>query len=263
MTDHQTIHPAAQMYARECQAGVLSRREFLTRATALGVSAAAAYGLLGLPAPAAAQDAMTPTPGGTLRLNMETRAMRDPRTWDWSEYANFGRGWLDYMVEYQNDGSLRPMLLESWEASADATQWTLKVRPGVKWNNGDDFTAEDVAHNIRRWADGTVEGNSMAARFDPLRDLEGTNQARPDAIEVVDPMTVRLRLSTHEPIGLSWEDWQHQIERRLRLVQSYAVDGLRPSHDSVLCLAADVVALLVDVAKAEEFDVALGEERAA
>jgi peptide/nickel transport system substrate-binding protein len=126
---------------------------------------------------------------------METRAMKDPRTWDWSEYANFGRGWLDYMVEYQNDGSLRPMLLESWEANADATQWTLKVRQGVTWNNGDPFTAEDVVHNIRRWCDGTVEGNSMASRFDTLRDVAGTNQMREDAVVIVDPATVQLNLS--------------------------------------------------------------------
>ena len=44
------------MYAEEVRAGQLSRREFLTRTTALGVSAAAAYGLIGLDAPAQAQD---------------------------------------------------------------------------------------------------------------------------------------------------------------------------------------------------------------
>ena len=190
--DLRAVHPAAQMYAREVAAGKLSRREFLTRTTALGVSAAAAYGLLGFDAPAIAQE--TPVEGGTLRMNMETRPMKDPRTWDWSELANFGRGWLDYMVEYEPDGSLRGMLLESWETNEDATQWTLKVRPGVKWNNGDDFTAEDVVHNIRRWADGTVEGNSMAARFDALKD-PATNQMREDAAVIVDPLTVQLNLS--------------------------------------------------------------------
>ena len=39
------LHPAASMYAAEVRQGVLSRREFLTRTTALGVSAAAAYAL--------------------------------------------------------------------------------------------------------------------------------------------------------------------------------------------------------------------------
>ncbi|MEN9849944.1 MAG: hypothetical protein RL128_107, partial [Pseudomonadota bacterium] len=97
-----TLHPAAKMYAEEVRAGQLSRREFLVRSTALGVSAAAAYGLLGLDAPAMAQDA--PAQGGTLRMNMETKALKDPRTWDWSELANFGRGWLEYMVEYNSDG---------------------------------------------------------------------------------------------------------------------------------------------------------------
>ena len=195
MTHHfkaPATHPAAAMYAEEVRQGQLSRREFLTRATALGLSSAAAYGLLGLPAPAQAQT--TPTQGGTLRMAMETRALKDPRTWDWSELANFSRGWLEYLVEYNADGSFRGMLLESWEANADASEYTLKVRPGATWNNGDAFTAEDVAHNIRRWCDATVEGNSMATRMGTLVD-EATKQARDGAITVVDPMTVRLSLT--------------------------------------------------------------------
>ena len=185
-----TIHPVARMYARECQEGKLGRREFMTRATALGLAAPAAYGLLGLIAPEARAD--TPQRGGSLRMQMDIKAQRDPRTWDWSELANVCRGWLEYLVHYERDGSLTPVLLESWEANEDATQYTLNVRQGVKWNNGDDFTAEHVAHNIERWCDASVEGNSMASRMGAIAD---DGKLRDGAVEVVDSHTLRLHLS--------------------------------------------------------------------
>ena len=37
----------------------------------------------------------------------EVRALKDPRTYDWSQIANFSRGWLEYLVSYENDGDTR------------------------------------------------------------------------------------------------------------------------------------------------------------
>jgi peptide/nickel transport system substrate-binding protein len=186
------IHPAAIRYADEVTHGTLSRREFLTRATVLGVSATAAYGLLGLTAPVQAQAAVQN--GGILRIQMEVRALKDPRSYDWPQMSNYSRGWLEYLVEYQRDGSITPMLLDSWDVNDDATEYVLHVRPGVTWNDGTPFTAEDVAFNVTRWCDTTFEGNSMASRFGALID-EATGQARDGAITVTDDQTVTLALS--------------------------------------------------------------------
>jgi peptide/nickel transport system substrate-binding protein len=194
MINGSELHPAAQMYATEYADGKLSRREFLTRTTALGVSAAAAYGLIGLPTPAQAQDAKV---GGMIRVAMEVKGTKDPRLADWPQIANIYRGWLEYLIQYNNDGSFEGRLLESWEANEDATQYTLKVRQGVTWNNGEPFTADDVVRNFARWTDGNVEGNAMASRFPGLVD-EATKTLREGAVVKVDDSTVQLNLTASD-----------------------------------------------------------------
>ena len=195
MLDHPTTglktHPVAEMYAQEHKDGKMDRREFLVRATALGVGAAAAYSMIGLSPSHAGGHLATPPMGGSLRIQMEVRALKDPRTYDWSQMANVSRGILEYLIENNPDGSFSGVLLESWSANADATQYTLNVRPGVTFNNGDPFTAEDVAANFIGWCDSTVEGNSMAARMGGLVDPD-TGVAREGAVQVVDDMTVLI-----------------------------------------------------------------------
>ncbi|WP_224817110.1 ABC transporter substrate-binding protein [Hasllibacter sp. MH4015] len=167
----------------------MGRREFLTRATALGVTAAGAYSLIGA-TPARADGHIQQ--GGTLRIQQDVRALKDPPTYDWPQMANVSRGWLEYLVQYNADGVFEPRLLESWEVNDDATQYLLNLRQGVMWNDGTPFTAEDVAYNFTRWCDASMEGNSMASRMAAL--IEG-EAIREGALEIVDEHTVRLNLS--------------------------------------------------------------------
>lgn len=191
--NRETLHPTALMHAEEAAQGKLDRREFLSRATALGVTASAAYGMIGLSQPV--QAAANAQQGGTIRIQQVVRALLDPPLFNWPQLGNLVRGYLEYLVQYNADGTFEPRLLESWEVNEDATEYLLHIRPGVNWNDGrGTLTAKDVAYNFARWCDGKWEGNSMAARMGSLQNEAGDGPAE-GALEIVDDLTLKLKLT--------------------------------------------------------------------
>jgi len=184
------IHPYLPELVEARRQGRVSRRDFLETATTLGMSAAAAYAFAGpvtggsLVPQAVAQEA--PRKGGVLSVSMNVLEAADPAIYDWSEKGNIGRHIVEPMVQIGADAIAAPRLAESWQPNADLTQWTFRLRKGVKWSNGDDFNADDVIANFKRWRRKEL-GSSNFSRFSTVD---------PDNIERVDDHTVRLNLTS-------------------------------------------------------------------
>jgi peptide/nickel transport system substrate-binding protein len=61
------------------------------------------------------------------------------------------------LVWYKDDLTIRPDLAESWKVSDDAKQWTFKLREGLKWSDGKDFTTDD----FKWWYDNVLKNEKL------------------------------------------------------------------------------------------------------
>ncbi len=80
----------------------------------------------------------------------------------------------------------QPQMVESHEASPDFKTWTFKLRPGLKFHDGEPVLSKDVVASIHRWSarDSTM-GRVIKAQL--------------DALEAVDDKTFRFRMNKPYP----------------------------------------------------------------
>jgi peptide/nickel transport system substrate-binding protein len=122
-------------------------------------------------------------------LNIGVRAgplSMDPHFTAVGTHAEAVKHVFDSLVVSGDDLELKPGLATSWKA-LDDTHWEFKLRPGVKFHDGSDFTAEDVKFSIERIP--VVTGPNPTTIY--VRRVKN--------IEIVDPLTIRFETDGPAP----------------------------------------------------------------
>jgi peptide/nickel transport system substrate-binding protein len=191
LRDHlKEPHAYLPKLAQQFKDGKVNRREFLRISTLLGLSAATAYAVVGLPAPLGRP--ARAAAGGTVRFSMRVQPIENPATYSWVQDSNMARQVVEYLTRTGFDNVTRPSLCEKWEASDDLKSWTLYLRKGVKWSNGDDFVADHVVWNLKRWLDPAVGSSVVGLMKGYLMNDAGDALWDANAIEKVDDHTIKL-----------------------------------------------------------------------
>lgn len=102
---------------------------------------------------------------------------------------------FDTLIEFNPQTyKLEPALAESWKVSSDGLTYTLKMRGGVKWSDGVDFTADDVVFTLEQ-----VVSNPQAKAGDTGVFTIGGKKVK---FEAPDKSTVRITLPKPTPAFL-------------------------------------------------------------
>lgn len=172
-----------------------------TRRQALGMTAAASAALSlpsfvsacggksGTASSPSASASVKPRRGGTLRVGVTGGSSADglsPMITLSEVYGFYQRVMYEPLIQYRNDGSLYMFLAEEMTPNAAATEWTIRLKPGITFHNGKDLTADDLKY-------------TFATIFDPKSNALGRNQlASLDVagMKKLDKLTLRVPFKT-------------------------------------------------------------------
>jgi len=103
-------------------------------------------------------------------------------------------------VNWTNN-QIEPAHAVSYEANADATVWTFKMRPGLKWSDGTPLTAKDFEYSVKRIVDPKVASKYTAAAENLKNSAEIAKGASPDTLGVkaLDDATLQFTLTSPTP----------------------------------------------------------------
>ena len=170
----------------------VSRRSLLRMAALSGVGAGVGLGMVGKGVGlAAAQDAGASKKGGTWQMAITANPTAYPITAPGAlTDILVNKTIFNSLVQYRLNGEaieVVPDLAESWEANADLSEYTFRLKPGVMWHDGAPLRAADVKFTFDAILDPAVNASGRGV----VSSIKAT--------EVVDDQTVKFVL--HYPFA--------------------------------------------------------------
>ena len=147
---------------------------FVFRLKHLGVhgTAALAFLAMGTPAPAADRATTIVVSQGSDVLTLDPMLDTSPIS------VNVFRNIFDALTRIAANGSVTPLLAESWTTSEDTKTWEFKIRGNVTFHNGQPLTVEDVVWSYQRLAS---EAKSPVRTY--INKVKSVEAAGPDKVK--------------------------------------------------------------------------------
>src|SRR6478752_5443453 len=198
--------PFAHLYAG-LKSGELSRRDFIARAGALGMGAAAAAMLANVgiasaqspgtlkngwafvaqeatpaAAPTSGTENQTRGAGGELKLiQWQAPTLLSPHVATGVKDSLASAPIFDPLMHYLPDGTLVPCLItevptvENGLLKEDLTEATLKLLPGVLWSDGQPVTSADIVFTWQ-WVMDPANGSTNSGNYETIADIVAVDE---------------------------------------------------------------------------------------
>ncbi|HXW81669.1 MAG TPA: ABC transporter substrate-binding protein [Acidimicrobiales bacterium] len=225
----------------------LSRRDFLRRGTAIGLSLpflGAILDAVGSASAAASPKSSLRSPmaksGATIRAGILVPAGAiNPLTIEDEGGLELLGNVGEYLVLANQQGQYKPWLATSWSSNANASVWTFKIRQGVKFNDGTPMTIDDVVYSFQSQANPKNGSNALSV-FGGLLSPEG--------VVKVDSETVAFHLESPDavfPDAVSSDNYNMIVVPNGYDYSNYQKDFVGTGHFKMSSYTAEVGATYV------------------
>ena len=192
-----------------------------------------------------------PVQGGSVTVGLEAEtAGWAPWSDTWSPPGwMVARSFYDTLLDRNEDGEPEPFLAESFEPNDEFTVWTMTLREGVEFHDGEPLDADAVVANIDKHRE---PGSTTSAAVGPIDDVTAEDELtvvftldQPhvafadymvgQAGVVVSPASIEADTAGSEPVGTGpfvFESWQRDQQLEVSRNDNYWVDDL-PYLDEV------------------------------